>query len=706
MKCTVKKIGDYKVFDVDGKTVYPGAYMSYAPLQEDIDEMKEAGIKLFMFGNYAGDEGINAEAGLRPFSNNFFKGYGKYDFSFFEKIMTMIAPIGNEDVHVITRVCIEPPKWWQKENVEETGLDYEGNPIRYCFTSEKWRKDMSDAIKAFIDHVENSKWKNMVIGYHIAAGGTEEWPYQHRFADGFYDYSETNRSAYIKWLENKYVSPEKLSDAWSKEIKNFSDVKFPSPAYRTYSENGFIRDPETEKDILDFHDFHNFAVADTINYFCKEVKEYTNYERITGVFYGYTCVMSFNKKGAHALYELLDKPYVDFISTTNIFIGEHGAWVPSAALESLNLHDKMYLAEGDMRMHLSTNMGVYLPHALPDNDYYTSDTWKPRGDINYSLSVQTKALARTVCAKSGLWWQGMFGRWYADERMMEIVGKTEEIYSKQQNDYLKADVCVLVDEKAYKYYASVNHRTVRDVMCNNMWELSHAGFDYHLYLLSDITNDKFPENNYKMFIFVGAINPTDEEKDAINKKLKNNNKTLLWLGAASCYDKDLNNFALEESGENQDGVVFENNTYYDINPNGEKAGYMLPNFRFSNEKGYTLAKFENGDAAVMWKEFENYNSVHSLSFVPSAELYQHIANLSGAHIYNRTGDCIIAGGEYVAIIAVKDGYRRISLPERGFNATNAITGEAVSVNECFIDMKMKENDTILLHLEKRTDGLW
>ena len=82
MKCTVKKIGDYKVFDVDGKTVYPGAYMSYAPLQEDIDEMKEAGIKLFMFGNYVGDEGINAEAGLRPFSNNFFKGYGKYDFSF------------------------------------------------------------------------------------------------------------------------------------------------------------------------------------------------------------------------------------------------------------------------------------------------------------------------------------------------------------------------------------------------------------------------------------------------------------------------------------------------------------------------------------------------------------------------------------------------------------------------------------------------
>ena len=196
------------------------------------------------------------------------------------------------------------------------------------------------------------------------------------------------------------------------------------------------------------------------------------------------------------------------------------------------------------------------------------------------------------------------------------------------------------------------------------------------------------------------------EKEAINQKLKKNNKTLLWLGAASCYDNELNNFTLEKGDENQGGVVFENDIYYDIKPNGEKAGYMLPALKFKDEKGYTLAKYENGNPAVMWKEFENYNSVHSLSFVPSAEMYRHIANLSGAHIYNRTGDCIIAGGEYVAIVATKDGYRRISLPERGFTATNAITGESVSVNECFIDMNMKENDTVLLHLEKRADGLW
>ena len=103
------------------------------------------------------------------------------------------------------------------------------------------------AVKALIDHIENSKWKNIVIGYHIAAGGTEEWTYQHRFADGFYDYSERNRTAYIKWLEDKYKTTKELSTSWKKDIKSFSDIRFPSPVARTYSKDGFIRSPENEK---------------------------------------------------------------------------------------------------------------------------------------------------------------------------------------------------------------------------------------------------------------------------------------------------------------------------------------------------------------------------------------------------------------------------------------------------------------------------
>ena len=342
MKCTIKNVGLTKAFDIDGKIVHPSAYMTYAPLQEDYDDMKKHGINVFMFGIYAGDEGINWGSGLRPFCDNFFKGYGEYDFSAVEKVMNMINPDGEDGLYVIPRVCVEPPRWWQDLNPDERGMHYKGQPLRCCFTSEKWREDMTVALKALIDYFENSKWKNTVIGYHIAAGGTEEWTY-HPKDDSACDYSQRNLEAYHRWLHDKYASPSKLSKSWGRKIKAFDDVQFPNPVSRAFAEDGFLRDPKREMDVLDFYDFHNDAVADTINYFCKQVKDYTNNSRITGVFYGYVAVLPHNDKGLHSLNKLLEQPYVDFISTPNWYKEDGGAWTFASAVQSALMHDKMWI---------------------------------------------------------------------------------------------------------------------------------------------------------------------------------------------------------------------------------------------------------------------------------------------------------------------------------------------------------------------------
>ena len=76
MICKLKDEKGKRVIDIDGRTLFPIAYMSYAPIKENYEKMRARGIKLFMFPIYAGDEGINMESGLRPFTDNFFKGYG------------------------------------------------------------------------------------------------------------------------------------------------------------------------------------------------------------------------------------------------------------------------------------------------------------------------------------------------------------------------------------------------------------------------------------------------------------------------------------------------------------------------------------------------------------------------------------------------------------------------------------------------------
>ena len=337
MSCKLKWNGSQCAIDICGEQMMPIAYMSYAPLKENFDDMKKCGVRLFMFPIYAGDEGINMESGLRPLADNFFKGYGEYDFSMVDAVMEKLFVTGEENVFVIPRVCLEPPIWWQRMHPDEVSRDSRGEPLRECFTSELWREDMSVAMHALIDHFSASKWADRVIGYHVAAGGTEEWAYQCHYNPQYYDYSEVNRRAYHKFLMARYGALEEISKAHGKEYKTLESIPFPHPVEREYSENGFLRDPIRERSVLDYFDFHNEAVAEAITYFCHKVKEFTNGEKLAGAFYGYVFCMPQNYKGLHALGRVLSSPDVDFISTTNC--GSH--WQFSSAVESARLHKKL-----------------------------------------------------------------------------------------------------------------------------------------------------------------------------------------------------------------------------------------------------------------------------------------------------------------------------------------------------------------------------
>ena len=74
MKARLTYTGEQCAIALENETLMPVAYMSYAPLKENLDEMKRIGVRLFMFPIYAGDEGINMESGLRPLYDGFFKG--------------------------------------------------------------------------------------------------------------------------------------------------------------------------------------------------------------------------------------------------------------------------------------------------------------------------------------------------------------------------------------------------------------------------------------------------------------------------------------------------------------------------------------------------------------------------------------------------------------------------------------------------------
>lgn len=687
MVCKRRWEGDKCVIDIDGKTLEPIAYMSYAPLKENFDEIKARGVRLFMFPIYAGDEGINMESGLRPLCDNFFKGYGEYDFSMVDKVLSELCPTGKEDVYVIPRVCLEPPIWWQRLHTDELCLDSRGETQRESFASKVWLEEMTVAFYALIDHLNESKWAERIIGYHIAAGGTEEWAYQTRYCYQFYDYSEVNRRGYHGFLMKKYGSLDNISTSHGINYGSVDDIAIPHPVEREYSANGYLRDPETESHVLDFFDYHNESVADAINYFCHAAKEYTNYERLVGVFYGYVFSMPQNKKGLHALSKVLKSPDVDFLSTTNSGPG----WHFSSAVESAKLHGKLWMCEGDIRTCLTTGMGKNLAHAMPDNDYYDSDVWHGPADVKGSVASLTRALARIATTPSGIWWFDMFGGWFSDPDMLDVIECSIPLIAKQKEDLFPTEVALVVDERGHKYSSHDEKR-----MPYAMWELldglDYAGFPYDNYLLSDICEQNFPADKYKLIIFISAYNPSDEEICAIEKKLKKDGKTLLFIGGSGAYSERLCEFKLKvDSQPKEQTAVFEGVRY---------PQNLLPAPTFIEECGYVVSRFDDGTPAVLWQKKKDYHCVLSLPLAVPPNLLHHIALLSGVHLYNRHGDIVFAGGEYVGIWATETGYRRISLPDPDMKASDFLTGEKVTVNDRFVDMWMEKGDMRLLHFEK------
>ena len=235
-------IKDGKVLlSVNGTILPPVAFMTYYPNERNFRQFRETGTPFYSFGAYSTDYGINDYSGLMALSPHFYTGENEFDFTEIDRVLELIAP-GGQGGYIFPRVYVDCPKWWAEKHPEELSMDNRGERHRQSFASALWREDAWTAMRALIDHINASPWRECVVGYHIAAGGTEEWTYHHH-TDLQYrvDYSEPNRLYFIEWLRRKYETVEKLNQAWKKQYSDFTDVAFPTQIERLFAQNGAAR---------------------------------------------------------------------------------------------------------------------------------------------------------------------------------------------------------------------------------------------------------------------------------------------------------------------------------------------------------------------------------------------------------------------------------------------------------------------------------
>ena len=475
-RAEIKILAGVPALFINEKPYPPFAYMSYLGEKEYYKEIANAGIHLYCFPAYLGDRGINTVSGIGVFRSSIWIGEDEYDFSSliedFEKIVD-----SDPKAKIIIRINLDPPLWWEKKNPDaSTHLANKGT-FRQSFYSNKWKKETAKVLQDVVKWLIHSTYSKHLIGIHVAAGETEEWFYHPSQYD---DKNPVKLAKFRDWLKNKYANDiTALQNAWNYKSVTFETVK---PGNVLEKSSNRWRNPLYEQDMIDTYQFRAETLVDNISYFCKIVKDCSNGSLLTGVFSGYHYFVSNPRRGHGALAKLLTCKHLDYISSPNIYhrvIGED--WAPMAAVQSVQLHGKLWLAENDTLTSLTTFLKERAPQIAPVG-YYEDGVWLGPEDIKTSESFLWKNSGRMLAYGYGGWWFDMLGGWFNHPKLLNVIKITNDFFMKfpqEEGKQMHAEVCVMVDEELSFWDAS--HGSLAEHILSNRYSLAKTGAPYDLF---------------------------------------------------------------------------------------------------------------------------------------------------------------------------------------------------------------------------------
>ena len=490
-RSSIENYGGVPTLFINGEPQPALAYMTYFQENNEYESFTLAGYELFSLPVFFSTRGINTLSNISPFEQGIFEIKGEPNFEIFDQNIETILE-QNSNAYILPRMNISMPTWWEEENPTEVNITEDGESKRESFYSEKWRKDAGELVLQFIKHINQSDYRDRILGYQIACGNTEEW-FHFDLNGGIGPAAERGFEAFIKQM-------------YPDEVGDYDGL----PKFK--SDNEMITDDLHHRRFLEFC---SLAVADAISYFSGLVKEATNYQLIVGTFYGYGLEVYNSLYGTHALNYLLDNENVDFFCSPNSYQFQRKAgidWPDMTVTDSMKLHNKFYFAECDIRTSLTKWINDSREGAALEGTY-NSELWFGPKTVEDSLQLIRKTFTRQLIKGNGLWWFDMWGGWFENETIMEEMKAYEEIATVALHDKKResvAKVAVFTDEAAYRY---LNPRSqAGSIVSDARHELGLTAVPYDSYDLNDFES---VYKNYEAIIFLSPV-VRQEMQQAIN----------------------------------------------------------------------------------------------------------------------------------------------------------------------------------------------
>ena len=636
---------------INGESYLPVAYRSFYPQPHTVKSFYEKEFSLFQLF----PSGILCSLKI-PYSQcgEVWDGQGVYNWDNLRKHIDMFlkeAPTAKFSllVHLDTR------DWYLEEHPE--ALDSFHSLAAMC-RDEGWRMSATRFLEDMIAFVE-TEYPERVYVLHLFAGHTCEW-YAHYPVDGLPE-SEQLTKSYREYFQT------------TEEIPTHEDL--------IAAGEGVLRHPAKNKKALEFWDFYNEIIAETICYFAHEAKRITAGRLLTGVFYGYTmCFSHAYQRGHNAYHTVLNCPDIDIIfapAAYRPFRGMDATCGFNLAVDSVRFHKKMYLHEIDNTTSLTTQNAfanaVQGLHQRPDS---LADT----------VSYCRRETARALEHGGGYWWFDMWDGWFADESLMEELLRIRKA-SKAVFDagtQSVAEIAVFVDADSAKYLADPKARDT--VYINNEREsglavqydtvyalqeqLHRIGAPVNYFDANDLLHPDFSHGQYKLYIFPNLYAPSDALKSAV-AKLRAEGKSCLFTYASGYIGKEDYTLAGMEELTGFNITLAEGETEGTLTAceTGDSWGGnqgVAPLFALSAQDAEILACYrQSGLPAGGMKQRENgIDAWFGYGPVP-ASLLRKIARHAGVFIWHEGDDPVYINSGMLGMYSETGGQREIQLPGDG-----------------------------------------
>jgi hypothetical protein len=638
----------------------------------------------------------------------------------------------NPNAAVMFRLHVNAPRWWQEKHQEEAIVysdaksikDYnvgygsliEGdvtNIARFSLASEKWRNEASETVKKFCKELAKTPEGNALIGIQVACGVYGEWHY-FGFTQHDPDLSQPMTNYFRNWLKKKYKTNEALGQAWGKSNVTFETAAVPGSDERNYTLYGVFRDPDKERNVIDYFEAQHLVVAEDILHFCKVVKESWPRPIITGSFYGYFySLFGREAAGGHlAIDTVLKSMYIDFLSAPQAYYpmpnltGE--PYRSRGLLESVRLNGKLWLDEMDQQPPLVNTL---------DSNYKAS--------VKESIARLRRNIMFTATKGMGMWFYdfGLAGiswepeivkpgswsitsGWWEHPDLLSDVNKLKGILDKNlekpyQSD---ADVLMVYDTRSFYSMVSQGHKTnINNILIN--WtapNMMKAGVVFDAIYLSDL--GKVDLSRYKVVIFNNTFVLNQTQRQYIRDKVMKDGRDIIWFYAPGYSDNakldvklmtELTGISLIKTDETTLPVIKTTalpveSFSYDIRKKVPKSESTFvccdddspytPLFAVNDKDAETLGIYLNDKKpAIVKKKLPFCTSYYIALPAYESGLMKGILQLSQAHKYTNEGDIVYSGNGLLSFHSKNGGLKRVSLR-----------------NGKIVDLNMDNNSTVIL----------